>query len=63
MNFVDVARCEVKDCSSRVFLTSLEIESMEFEKKNAYHKTCALVAISKRMVTDNPSGVQGGQID
>jgi hypothetical protein len=63
LNFIEFALSEVEDCPGRVFLTSFEIDSIEFEKKHAYHKARSLVAVKKRVVSDNPGGVQRGQID
>jgi hypothetical protein len=48
---------------SRIFLFSPEIEAVEFEEKNADHKTSFLVAIIKRMVADNPARVKRGHFD
>lgn len=42
-----------------ILLTRLEIEAVEFEKENTYHKARPLVSIHERMIADYPRGIKG----
>jgi len=46
-----------------VGFAGLEGEAVKFEEENTDHKTSSLVAIDKRMVTDNARCVEGGHFD
>jgi hypothetical protein len=46
-----------------ICLASLEVEPVKLKEENANHKRRPLVAIDKRMITDDAGCVQGSHFD
>ena len=61
--FVERTRCQRHNGLGGICFAGGQVESLQFEEKNAYYKSCSLVAIDKGMIADKASRIERSHVD